>query len=155
MDVPQLVSGFQEGLENFRPFFWWMAAGSILVFLSSMLLIPWLIVRLPEDFFQSSDRAIPYLTTGHPVWRFVITVVKNLAGAAFIMAGLIMLFIPGQGILTMVVGFMLTSFPGKQRIVYWFASRNAIFRSLNALRRRWNKPPFSSVIIVGRRETGE
>ncbi len=151
MDNTELISVFLEWMECNRQLFWWMAAGSVLVFLSSMILIPWLIVQLPEDFFQSEVRAIPLLTPGHPVWRMLLTVIKNVAGVAFIIAGIIMLFIPGQGILTIIVGVMLTSFPGKQRMAYWLVSRKTIFRSLNALRKRWNKPPFTSVSIPGKR----
>jgi hypothetical protein len=147
MDISQLVSVLNEWTDYLRPLFWWMAAGSILVFLASIIVIPWLIVRLPENFFQSEERAIPYLTYGHPVWRILLVVGKNLVGVVFIIAGFVMLFIPGQGILTMIVGIMLTSFPGKHWLVHWFASRGAIFRSLNALRRRRGVPPFAPAIM--------
>ncbi len=142
MEIPELVSIVRELMENHRPLFLWMAAGSVLVFLASIILIPWLVVRLPQDFFLSDERAIPYLTTGHPVFRVFLIALKNVTGVTFILAGIIMLFIPGQGILTIIVGVMLSSFPGKQKLVYWFASRDRIFRSLNALRRRWDRPPF-------------
>lgn len=142
MEIPELVSIARELMESHRPLFLWMAAGSVLVFLASIIVIPWLIVRLPQDFFLSDERAIPYLTTGHPVVRVLLVALKNAIGVAFIGAGIIMLFIPGQGILTIIVGVMLSSFPGKKRLVHWFTSRERILRALNALRKRWGRPPF-------------
>ncbi len=44
-----------------------------------------------------------------PSWR------RNLYGGLLIIAGVIMLFTPGQGLLTLLAGFLLLDFPGKRR----------------------------------------
>ena len=41
-------------------------------------------------------------------------VAKNLIGTLFLLSGSIMLFIPGQGILTILLGLSLIDFPGKR-----------------------------------------
>ncbi|HEU4479438.1 MAG TPA: hypothetical protein VFR80_13045, partial [Pyrinomonadaceae bacterium] len=49
--------------------------------------------------------------------------------------------VPGQGILTILLGIMLLDFPGRRslerRIVGW----PKVFNAINKLRRRFDKPP--------------
>jgi hypothetical protein len=48
--------------------------------------------------------------------------------------------VPGQGILTILLGIMLLDFPGKRRFEYWLVSRPKIFAAINKLRHRFSKP---------------
>ncbi len=43
--------------------------------------------------------------------------IKNIIGVVFLLSGFIMLFIPGQGILTILLGISLIDFPGKNRLL--------------------------------------
>ena len=54
--------------------------------------------------------------------------------------GIAMLVLPGQGLLTIVVGIVLLNFPGKYRLERWLATRSPVWRSLNWLRRRAGRP---------------
>jgi hypothetical protein len=63
-------------------------------------------------------------------------VIKNLVGVALLLAGLVMLVTPGQGLLTIVVGLTLLSFPGKARLERWIATRPAVWRAINWMRQR-------------------
>ena len=47
-----------------------------------------------------------------------------------------MLFIPGQGLLTIAIGLLLVDFPGKYRLERWLISRRPIIRVVNWMRRR-------------------
>jgi hypothetical protein len=58
-----------------------------------------------------------------------------------VVAGLVMLVVPGQGLLTLAVGLMLMDFPGKFRLERWLATRGPVWRSLNWLRKRARRPP--------------
>ena len=40
---------------------------------------------------------------------------KNLLGVFFVLIGIAMLVLPGQGILTIIAGMMLLDFPGRHR----------------------------------------
>jgi drug/metabolite transporter (DMT)-like permease len=51
----------------------------------------------------------------HPAVRFAFGVGKNLLGVAFVLAGVMMLVLPGQGVLTIVVGAVLADFPASTR----------------------------------------
>jgi len=68
---------------------------------------------------------------------------KNVLGYAFIVAGIIMLVLPGQGMLTILIGITLVNFPGRYRLERWFVSRRPVLRSINWLRRRAGQPPLS------------
>ena len=67
---------------------------------------------------------------------------QNTLGVVFIVAGLAMLLLPGQGILTMIIGIMLLSFPGKYRLERWAIARGPVLRTCNRMRRRAGRPPF-------------
>ena len=85
-----------------------------MMLIASPLLVGWLVVRLPADYFTVQRRQPPAFWERHRVLRPVILVVKNLVGVILIAAGLVMLFVPGQGLLTVAVGLMLLDFPGKR-----------------------------------------
>ncbi len=69
---------------------------------------------------------------------------KNLAGIVTILAGIVMLFTPGQGLLTIVLGILLVDFPGKHRLRRWLVTRPGVWRSINSLRKRAGREPFKS-----------
>jgi len=52
-----------------------------------------------------------------------------------------MLVLPGQGLLTMLVGFMLMSFPGKRKLAASLIRRTSMLPSVNRLRARFGKEP--------------
>ena len=55
-----------------------------------------------------------------------------------LLAGILMLFLPGQGLLTLFLGILLIDFPGKYKTERWLISQPAIANSLNWLRKRRN-----------------
>ncbi len=69
-------------------------------------------------------------------------VLKNLLGVALVGAGIVMLVLPGQGILTILIGVMLMDFPGKYALEKRLVSRPTVMRSLNWMRAKANRPPF-------------
>lgn len=52
-----------------------------------------------------------------------------------------MLFIPGQGILTIVMGIILLDYPNKFQIEQKIVSNRVILNGLNWLRKKGNKTP--------------
>ena len=104
-------------------------------------MIPWLIVRLPADYF---DLRTPrhFLSDTHPVMRGLALVLKNIAGFVLLVAGIAMLVLPGQGVLTILIGISLMNFPGKRRLEARLIGERHIFSGVNRLRARFGKPPF-------------
>ncbi len=120
----------------------WSGVGSMLTFIVALIGMPFLIVRIPTDYFSTHRQRHEILSNLHPVLHIFIWVGKNILGFIFCMAGIMMLVLPGQGILTMLAGILLMSFPGKFHIARWIVSRSPVRRALNWLRKRAGKEPF-------------
>jgi len=115
---------------------WWLFAASAAVLLVSPVVAAWLVVRLPSDYFVNPRRQRPAWQPKNPALRLVIVVGKNLLGIVLLVAGLVMLLTPGQGLLTVAIGLLLLDFPGKHRFQRWLITRKPVWRSINWLRRR-------------------
>ena len=122
----------------------WILAGlSVVTFVASLVGLPWLVAALPRDYFSRQERWVPAWGRHHPVLRWSVRIVKNVFGVLLIAAGFAMLALPGQGILTIVVGLMLLEFPGKRRFIRWLGRRERVRRGLDWLRAKMHKPPFT------------
>lgn len=130
---------------------------SVVAFVGTLIAIPMILVRLPVDYFQYHKRQ-PWMAGSHPILRTAGFAVKNSAGVIFVVAGFAMLFLPGQGILTMIIGISLLDFPGKLTLERKLISQPTIFKTINALREKCGHPPFhppDQEKIVNRDGSGE
>jgi hypothetical protein len=136
MTAPFRADDMLEWLRMHEGFLWWLAAASVIVFVGTIVVVPWLVIRLPSDYFAHRKRhRMP--RTGQPsVIRAFLLLGKNVLGGIFVLMGIAMLALPGQGVLTMVVGIMLLDFPGKYRLERWLVTRRPVLRSINGVRRR-------------------
>lgn len=116
----------------------WLSAGLLLV---SIAVIPWIIIKIPEDYFHERYRVRISKSSQHPVLAQIITGLKNLIGFILIMLGILMLILPGQGILTILIGLFLMNFPGKYKLERKIVSFPKVLKSLNWIRQKANKPP--------------
>jgi hypothetical protein len=119
-----------------------LTALSIIFFVGTLITIPFILVRLPADYF---DTRVPrhWLKDHHPVLRLAGHLVKNVVGSIFLFAGFLMLFLPGQGILTMLIGISMLDFPGKRKIEAKLIGQPAVLGAINAMRRKFDKPPLT------------
>jgi hypothetical protein len=97
-----------------------------------------IVVRWPADQFKG-DGARPFLQGRHPAIRAAGIVGKNVAGLALILLGIVMALpgVPGQGLLTILIGLTLVNFPGKRRLELWFIRRRTVLRAVNQVRARF------------------
>lgn len=107
----------------------------------AVVLVPALVSRVPADYFSQSRRLPVAATSDHPALNFAIAGVKNLLGAILVSAGVLMLFVPGQGLLTILVGLMIMNYPGKFALERWLIGRPQILSAVNWLRARHGRPP--------------
>jgi hypothetical protein len=111
--------------------------------LSSLILAPIVIARLPSHYFQQRPHRPPKPKKNSKcLVNYVATILKNLLGGTLILAGAAMIPLPGQGILTMIVGLSLVDLPGKHHLLRAMGSQPKILRSLNWMRNKLGKPPF-------------
>ncbi len=120
----------------------WAISVSVGLFIGSLAALPLLAALIPEDYFLPSHQRI---VTIHPnSWWIVTTmlfILKNLIGIILLLIGVLMLFTPGQGLLTLFLGLMFLDFPGKLALERALIHRPAIYRGINKLRKLRNKPP--------------
>lgn len=124
----------------------WAAGISAASLLISLVAVPWAIGQLPKDYFVRIQRpsrlAISLDRKGFI--RLVLATCKNLVGALLVLLGLVMLFTPGQGLLTLLAGILLMNFPGKYRLERALVGYSGVLRALNWLRRKQGKSEFTA-----------
>lgn len=120
----------------------WASLASLVALVIALIGVPWVVARLPADYFVQEERAVWREHNGQPVFAMVLGLVKNLFGFIFVLLGLVMLVTPGQGLLTLLVGLLLMNFPGKYDVERWVVLRPGVLRALNWLRRRAKEEPF-------------
>ncbi|GMV51542.1 MAG: putative transmembrane protein (PGPGW) [Nitrospira sp. OLB3] len=118
----------------------WFAVSSGVMFVGTLIAIPIILMRLPADYFDIR-KPRPWMENHHPILRLVGHIVKNLVGAIFLFAGFLMLFLPGQGVLTMLIGLSLIEFPGKRRLEAKIVGQSTVLSTINAMRAKFDKPP--------------
>jgi hypothetical protein len=110
-----------------------LGVGSGLAFVASLLLLPWLIARAPRDLFTRTVRE------HRPLY---LRVLRNVLAALLVSAGLAMLVLPGQGVLTILLGLLFADFPGKRGLLRRVLRRDGVWLALSALRKRLGREPF-------------
>lgn len=118
-----------------------LAVFSVFSFFGTLALVPWMLMRIPDDYFLGDHRGRTLLAVQHPVLRLLWLIFKNLVGYLLILLGLLLLVLPGQGLLTILVGLVLIDFPKKFELERWFVERPNVLQSINWLRVRTGKQP--------------
>lgn len=136
--MAEWIAGFWESLTLGRVLF---GLGLFVVSLVvSILVVAIVIVKIPANYFSSHYQQ-DFLPGSPWITRWGATIIKNLIGAVLVLAGIVMLIGPGQGILTILIGLILLDIPGKRPLEARLIQRPAILSAANALRHRYNKPP--------------
>lgn len=126
--------------EAWAPYLWFFVVLSLATFVLSLLTVPFFAVRLPVDYFTMPRRKRAS-RNWHPALRVTFLILKNFSAILLFLAGIAMLFLPGQGVLTMLMGLVLMDFPGKFRLERFLASRAPVLRAINWIRARRGVPP--------------
>jgi hypothetical protein len=120
----------------------YLFVASIVGFVASLIAIPFLLIRLPPHYFDERHPRT-WMRDHHPVLRIFGLLAKNIVGIVFLLAGILMLFLPGQGVLTMLIGLSLTDFPGKRTLERKLIGQPAVLRTINKLRHKFHRPPLT------------
>ena len=136
-----LLNSLLEIFEAYRSLIIWFGSISLFIFLFSLLTIKWLVALIPEDYFI--NKRVSKIRSINPLLWYVFLIIKNIIGYSLILGGVMMLVLPGQGIFTIIIGLMLSNYPGKYSIERRFIAIPSILKSINWLRRKSNKPPIN------------
>jgi hypothetical protein len=138
--VPDALRPLHELLQ-YRGVLVALGVGSIVMFVLSVVGVPFFLARLPADYYSKNEQKRLGLTGANRPLRTLLRIAKNLLGALLVVLGIFMLVLPGQGLLTLLVGIMLVDFPGKYRLERRILSSPRVLRVVNVLRKRSGKPP--------------
>lgn len=136
-----MMNGMLEYFHQHKELLVWLGAFSALTFVGSLILIPILCVRMGEDYFMPHRDQDQTLAGRHPIIRWTGLILKNVVGVLLVVAGIAMLFLPGQGLLTIVIGIMMMNFPGKRRLELWMIRLPGVLRVINVLRAKAKHEP--------------
>lgn len=121
-----------------------LAAGafalSLLLVVVGVLAVPLVIARMPADYFVRS-RGHGRASQRRPFLHAARVVAQNLLGGVLLLAGIAMLVLPGQGVLTILAALSLLSFPGKRRLLRRLLRTRALSRLVRVIRERAGQPP--------------
>lgn len=111
-------------------------------FFCTLIIIPLLITRLPTTYFLSDTRQLPSDRKPRFAFRLTLMFLKNTIALLVLLAGVFMLIVPGQGVLTIILALFLLDFPQKFKLQQWLIQQPSIRNTANWLRKKHNKAPF-------------
>jgi uncharacterized membrane protein YbaN (DUF454 family) len=111
-------------------------------FLINLAIVSIILVKIPADHFSKTQRNKLW-SDRHATIRIVGLIGKNILGVLLVALGIVLSLpgVPGQGLLTVLLGIMLLDFPGRSKLEQKLLSRPSIINSINRLRERFGKPP--------------
>ena len=111
-------------------------------FLLNLAIVSLILVKLPADHF-SKNRKTKFWDGPNPALHAAKVIGKNLLGVLLVALGVVLSLpgVPGQGLLTILLGIMLLDFPGRERLEQKLLSKPSIVNTINRLRGRFGKQP--------------
>lgn len=130
-----MLNNITDWLAQHHTLLYWFGITSFFMFVLSLLLLPWLLNKIPADYFMHKEEK-------HKFNPFSpINIIRNLLGLCILISGVFMLILPGQGILGILLGLTLMNFPGKYSIERWVVTRKGVLESINWIRKKGGQPP--------------
>ncbi|MDG2487315.1 MAG: PGPGW domain-containing protein [Roseibacillus sp.] len=141
---------------------WFREYESILVLLGllsacsvamALFLTPWALSLISAEYFLPNEKVVrpPVLQ----LRRCVILGLRNLLGAALVILGVVLLALPGQGLLTIFAGLLLMSFPGKRSLELRLVRLPFVLKSVNWSRARRGRGPLQLPCFEGSNKDSE
>ena len=132
------MEAFSYFLQN-NQIFLYISGLSTIFFLLSLLGLSWLISIIPHNYFVDKKR-VSLIKMKNPLMWLPIIIIKNSIGLVLILCGILMLILPGQGVLTIITGLIFLDYPGKFKFERLLVRNKLILNSMNWIRRKLNKP---------------
>ena len=115
---------------------------SIFILIISVFMMVLIISFLPEDYFKSENRNLIFSVQNsrYPLLKLLALITKNFFGILLLLSGILMLVLPGQGILTIITGLVFMDYPGKYKFERKLLRQKGLINSINWIRSRLSKP---------------
>ena len=108
----------------------------------SIVAVGVVMVKIPPDYFSTHyQRDFLPNTTSWMRWSALIA--KNVLGVLLILLGIVLSLpgVPGQGILTILLGLIMLDIPGKRPLEAKIIQMPSVLAAINKLRAKYQKPP--------------
>jgi hypothetical protein len=110
-----------------------LAAGVISVglFVGTLVAVPVFLMKVPDDYFVRQ----------HPPSPLPLRLLRIAVAVTFILLGVAMLVLPGQGVLTILVGLGILEAPLKDQAIARILQNPTVHGAIDKLRRKAGKGP--------------
>ncbi len=114
----------------------------IFSFAISAIAVGIVMVKIPANYF-SSHYTQDFMPGKPWLVRWSAVILKNLLGIFLILLGIVLSLpgVPGQGILTILLGLIMMDIPGKRPLEARIIKRPKVLSAVNSLRARYKKAP--------------
>lgn len=138
-----MIAEIFHWMEVNRDWLSWLGIASFTMVILSLIVVPLLVIRMQEDYFLENRNPRKSLKKQHPVLRMTGLIAKNLTGGLLVISGVLLSLplVPGQGLLTVLIGLAIMDFPGKRRLEIWLVKRKPVAWAIRKLREKANRPP--------------
>lgn len=132
--------------EKWTALAWGDIGFAVLLFLVSLAIsfgaLALVMVKIPADYF-SQDNKREFLTDSPFLVRWGAVIAKNILGVFLIGLGIVLSLpgVPGQGVLTILLGLIMVDIPGKRPLEARIIQRPTVLAAINKLRAKYEKPP--------------
>ncbi|MBK6748797.1 MAG: hypothetical protein KA956_13870 [Pyrinomonadaceae bacterium] len=125
---------------------WQRVLLGVVVFLVSLTIsfvaLGIVMVKIPPHYF-SSHHERDFLPDSPWLVRWGAVIAKNILGVFLICLGILLSLpgVPGQGVLTILLGLIMVDIPGKRPLEARIIQRPTVLAAINKLRAKYEKPP--------------
>jgi hypothetical protein len=138
--ITNFVSGFWDGLTLQKVL---LGVGLFAFsFAISLVAIGIVMVKIPAHYFSSTYKQ-EFLPNSTFLVRWGAVILKNILGVFLILLGIVLSLpgVPGQGVLTILLGLIMIDIPGKRPLEARIIRRPAVLSRINKLREKYGKEP--------------
>lgn len=114
-----------------------VSAAALLLIAAATVLLLRFALTADEDFFLRLRQK-----EEEPIRLNALFFLRNLFGVLLLAAGVLMLFLPGQGILTVLLSLFFLEFPGRHKLIQRLLDSRRTQTALNGMRKKFGKKPF-------------
>ncbi len=134
---------------SYREIGWAVGAFGVSTLVTTGIVV-WFLVAIRPEHFVTGTRGLSR-RIHNPVARALYTGAKNVLGGLLILVGIVLSLpgVPGQGLLTILVGVLLMDIPGKRRFELAIVRRPRVLASINRVRARFGRAPLRVDRVVG------
>ena len=114
---------------------------SVFLFFLSLFLLRYVILRLPEDYFIKVSSISK--SNSKSLKKIIVRIAKNALGFLLTICGIILLFTPGQGMITILIGLCLIDLAIVNQFKKKIINNSKVQKALNWIRTKKSVKPFN------------